>query len=165
MARRTKQAVPELQSWDDVNRALREIGECEIGIEELEAKMNIKINDAKLEAEKLGTPLKNAIAVRVEQIEAFVGENRDALIGKSKDLNFGTVGYRQSTSITYSTRKTEQVLEKLEEFGMLNCILVKRSVNKEALKLYPDKDIAKVGARRKIEDKFYCEADLAKLRS
>lgn len=164
MARKTKPSVPELKSWDDVNRALREIGECEIGIEKLEAEMNMKINDAKVEAEKLGKPLKTAMALLEEQMQAFVEENRADMVGKSRDMNFGTVGFRQSTKITYNTRKTEEILEKLEELGMLNCILVKKSINKDALKLYPDRDIAKVGAKRKVEDSFYCEANLEKLR-
>ena len=165
MAKRKNAApVRELASWDEVDRALREICECEIGIEKLESDMNMKINDAKAEAEKLGKPLKTAIGILTEQIQSFVEGSRAEMEGKSKFLNFGTVGFRQSTSISYSTKKTEKIIEALKQFGMLNCITVKETINKEALKLYPERDIVKVGAAKKVEDRFYCETDHEKLK-
>lgn len=165
MGKKTKSApVNELASWDEVDKALREIAECEIGIETLEADMNRKINDAKVEAEKLGKPLQTAIEVLEKQIQAFVEDNSSDLTGKSKYLNFGSVGFRKVTRISYSTKKTDEILESLKKHGMINCILVKESINKEALKLYSDKEITKVGAKRVVEERFYCEADREKLK-
>ena len=164
MARKVKADVPELKSWDDVNKALKEIGECEIGIETLEADMNREINDAKAKAEKLGNPLKTAISVLEAQIKAFVEENKDDMEGRSKEMNFGTVGFRKSTRISYSTKKTDEILEKLKKYNMLNCINVKESINKEALILYPVKEINKVGAKKIEEDNFYYEADRERIK-
>ena len=47
---------------------------------------------------------------------------------------------------------------------MSDCIIIKEAVNKEVLEKYPDKDIIKVGATRKVEDKFWLETDKAKVK-
>ena len=60
----------ELNSWDDVNKSLKIIGECEIAISTIEAEMNLKINDAKTEADKLIKPLKEQIKTAKEKSEA-----------------------------------------------------------------------------------------------
>lgn len=51
----------ELKNWDDVNRALKLKGECELSLDTLEADMNLKINDIKQETERLSKPLKEKI--------------------------------------------------------------------------------------------------------
>lgn len=48
----------ELKNWDDVNRALKLKGECELSLDTLEADMNLKINDIKQETERLSNLLK-----------------------------------------------------------------------------------------------------------
>ncbi len=58
---RNKNMEPSLQSWDDVDKCLREIGECEIAISEIEADMNIAINEAKERADKLSKPMKESM--------------------------------------------------------------------------------------------------------
>lgn len=164
MAKRVKTSVEELKSWDEVDRALREIGECEIAIETLEADMNREINDAKSKAEKVAKPLKTAITVLEAQVKAFVEDNKSSLEGKSRDMNFGTVGFRQATSITYSASKTAEILEALKKHGMTDCIIAKESVNKDALKLHTDKEIERVGAKRKTADSFYYDTDRERIR-
>ncbi len=164
MAKRVKTSVDELKSWDEVDRALREIGECEIGIETIEAEMNMAINDAKIKAEKLGKPLKTAITVLEAQIKAFVEESKSSMESKSRDMNFGIVGFRQSTSISYSASKTAEILEDLKKYGMTDCILIKESINKDVLKLRTDKELNKVGVKRKVVDNFYYETDREKIK-
>ena len=62
------------------------------------------------------------------------------------------------------TKKIEKIIANLKKFGMENCIKISETVNKDVLSTYSDKDIAKVGATKKVEDKFWCEADLEKIR-
>jgi phage host-nuclease inhibitor protein Gam len=164
MGKRVKTTVEELSTWDEVDQALRKIGECEIGIETFEADMNREINDAKAKAEKLVKPLQTAMTVLEAQVRSFVTERKKELDGKSRALTFGTVGFRQATSITYSTKKTEEILERLKKLGMTNCIAVKESISKAALALYPDKELNKAGVTRKVEDQFFCDADREKIR-
>lgn len=154
----------ELKSWDEVNKSLKTIGECEIAISTIEAEMNLKINDAKTEADKLIKPLKEQIKTAKEQVEGFTEEHKADIEGKTKQLTFGRCGFRQSTTVSVPTKKIEKIIANLKKFGMENCIKISETVNKDVLSTYSDKDIAKVGATKKVEDKFWCEADLEKIR-
>ncbi len=152
---------PVLRNWDDVNIVLKEIGECQIQIEEIEADMNTKISDVKLEAEMDAKPLQDNIKKLEAQIKEFVEANKHELQGKTKTLNFGKTGFRKSTKIML--RKVQNVIKNLEAFGMLDCITITKKVNKEVLKKYSDEDIAKIGAQKKVEDIFWYEVDREKL--
>lgn len=61
-----------INSWEDVNKALKLKGECELTLDTLEAEMNMKINDVKLETEKLSKPLKEKVKELEEQIKDLV---------------------------------------------------------------------------------------------
>jgi phage host-nuclease inhibitor protein Gam len=92
-----------------------------------------------------------------------VETHRDELKGKTRILNFGKVGFRQSTKIVI--KGMQAVLKTLKARGMTDCIIVKESVNKDRLREYPDEVIASVGATKKVTDTFWYEADREKLRA
>ena len=154
----------ELGTWDDVDRCLRDIGECEIAINEVEAMMNITINGAKERAAKLAKPMQTRIKTLTVLVKAFVEDSKSDMGSKSKQLNFGRVGFRQSSSVTVPSKKMEAVLRNLKKFGMEDCISTKEILNKEALEKYSDSDIAKIGASRKVEDKFWLETDKERIK-
>lgn len=164
MSKKTKAAEPALASWDDVDKCLREIGECEIALGEVEAEMNIAINEAKEKAAKMGNPIQTNLVKLELMVKEFVEDQKAEMEAKSKQLNFGRVGFRQSTSVSVPTKKLDAVLKSLKKFSMEDCIIIKESINKEILVRYSEKDIAKVGASRKVEDKFWLEADKEKIR-
>lgn len=152
---------PVLKNWDDVNLNLKEIAECEIEIEKIEAEMNKKISDVKLEAEMDAKPYKESIKTLEKQVKDFVEVNRADLKGKTKFLNFGKTGFRKSTKLVL--RKIDNIIKNLKSFGMTDCIKTKETINKDALKKYPDADIAKIGVTKKVEDVFWYEVDREKL--
>lgn len=151
-----------LRSWDDVNLNLKEIGECELAIEAIEADMNAKIHDLKLDAEMKARPYQDRIKKLAAEIKEFAEANRDDLKGKTKQLNFGPVGFRRSTKILLKNVKA--TIKALKARGMTDCIIVKESVSKDNLKSYPDDVIAAVGAVKKVEDVFWYEVDREKIR-
>ena len=83
------------------------------------------------------------------------------LDGKTKSLTFGSLGFRKSTSII--VKKAKAVLVALRAYGMDDCINVKETVNKEALRQYSDDKIAAVGCVKKVDDVFWYEPDYEKL--
>lgn len=159
-----KQTAFALKSWDDVDTALREIAEGEIILNDIEGQMNIAIAAAKEKAKKLANPTQARIKALTALVKAFVEAEKADLDGKSKQLNFGRVGFRQSSSVTVPPAKVDAILNNLKKFNMDDCISTKETVNKEALEKYSDETIAKVGASRKIEDKFWLETDKEKVR-
>lgn len=138
-----------IKSWDDVNKALKLKGECELSLDTLEAEMNLKINDIKLETEKLSKPLKNKIKQLDESIKEFTEENKADIEGRTKVFMFGKVGFRLVNTVSVPTKKLGKIIENLKKFGMENCIKVTESVNKDILGTYSNADIAKVGATKK----------------
>lgn len=161
MARVRMETEPILQSWDDVNMNLKEIAECEMALEAIEAQMNAAIQDLKLDAELQAKPLQEKAARLAREIKEFTEENRSDIKGKTMKLNFGQCGFRQSTKITIAS--VQATLKSLKARGMKDCIMVKESVNKDTLREYPDEVIASVGCRKKIEDAFWFETDREKL--
>jgi len=147
MARVRIENEPVLKSWDEVDLHFKEIGECEMAIERIEAEMNEKIQDIKLEAEIAAKPLKERIEKLGREVKEFVELNRGEIKGKTKVLNFGRTGFRQSTKII--VRSVQAVINALKARRMDDCIIVKESVNKDRLREYPDEVIAAVGAAKR----------------
>ncbi len=158
---------PALKNWDDVDLTLKEIGECQMSIERIEADMNTKISDIKLAAEMDAKPHKERIKLLELQLKEFVEANRDDLGNrKTKEINFGRTGFRKSTKITLprAAAKLAEVIRRIKEFGMTDCIVQPpEKIDKDNLKKYPESDILKVGATLTVEDTFWYEVDREKL--
>lgn len=151
-----------LESWDDVSINLKEIGERQLAIEVIENTMNQQISDLKLSAAMAAKPHQDRIKVLEQEVKLFTEENRVEIKGKTKFLDFGKLGFRQSTKIVIKSIKG--VLDALKGRGMTDCITVKEEVNKDRLREYPDDVIVSVGASKRIEDTFWYEVDKEKLR-
>lgn len=152
-----------LKSWDEVDLNLKEIGEIDLQVEAAEAELTKQTSDLRLEKELAVKPLLERKEKLALEIKDFTERHREELKGKSRVLNFGTVGFRQTTSIIL--RNVKAVLEALKAKGMHECITVKESVSKEALKEYPDEALLAIGARKKVEDVFWLEPDRETLRA
>lgn len=137
---RKRMEDPSLKSWDEVNAALKLIRDNEIELELIEADMGKKIAD----------------------IKEFVTLNKAELKGKSREMDFGKVGFRMSTKLMLP-KQVEKVIKTLKKYGMGDCITVKESVNKDILKTYDEKTILSVGGTLKKEDTFWYETNREEL--
>ena len=61
-------------------------------MENAEADMQLRINQAKEDAEMIGKPLKNKIKELEKEIAIFAEEHKDEIEGKTKELHFGKGG-------------------------------------------------------------------------
>lgn len=164
MARTKIPETDRLQSWDDVNAALRQIAEAEIAIAQIEGDMNIKINGIKESADRECGPLREQIAEAGKQIKLFAELNRpDFGKTKTKALTFGSLGFRQSTSVVIKSALTEKIIDNLRKLGMSDCIKQTETVNKEVLKTYPAEQVIAAGASLKKSDTFWYETDKTSL--
>lgn len=158
---------PVLKNWDDVDLTLKEIGECQLAVERIEADMNERISDIKLAAEMDAKPQKERIKLLELQMKEFVEANREDLGNKkTKEINFGKTGFRKSTKITLprAVAKLAEVIRRLKEHGMTDCVVQPpEKIDKDNLKKYPENDILKVGATLTVEDTFWYEVDRDRL--
>lgn len=170
-----------IESLEEVDLTLKEIGIAEQQLAAIDAKCNEAIAKLKEKALKDGESLRNSINAKVEKIQSFAEYNKNELFkdAKSIELNFGKIGYRKSTKISVK-KTTLELLKKIlagkklliqetqeeEKKNLLvematrieACIRVKEEVNKEALGLMDDSFLPEVGACRKVTNDFFCEA-------
>lgn len=147
-----------LQSWDDVNEALKRIGEADNEIAVIEADMNGKISQIKAEAKIFTKDLEEAKKLQEMMIQQFVSAHKAELKGKSCRLAFGTVGFRFSTKLVLP-KEVKPIIEALKRNGMMDCLNQTVTVNKEVLKTYAEEQIVEVGGSLKKEDTFWYEVD------
>ncbi|NPV70309.1 MAG: host-nuclease inhibitor protein Gam [Firmicutes bacterium] len=147
--------APALKTWEDVDQALREVGLIEIQIEALEGDLNRRIAEMKDETARKAKPMMDRRDLLGHLLREFVEANKEGLAGKSRELNFGTVGLRRSTQVVI--KKVKATIAALKARGLLECIKTTESIMKEELKKYDDATIEAVGAKRKTDEVFWYE--------
>jgi phage host-nuclease inhibitor protein Gam len=166
MARRNSVKAPALKSWQEVDEALREIGEAEIKLEEIDGEVTRLCNEIKDKFAILAQSANARIKERTGQIEDFVEAHRDEFGDKkTRLLNFGETGWRQSTSILLPKGKAEydEIIRRLRARSMEACVIVTEKIDKDALRAYGEDVVRAVGARYQVTDKFWLEANREKL--
>ena len=172
-----------IESLDDVNMALKDIGLAQKELDAIEAKANAEIAKIKEKALKDGESLRTKITESASKIQSYAEYNKDELFkdAKSIELSFGKIGYRKSTKISVK-KTTLDMLKKLLDGRKLevekaeseekrnaitvlitkiqSCIRVKEEPNKESLGLMDNAFLQTVGASRKITNDFFCEANI-----
>lgn len=155
---RKRVTEPQLQSWEDVDACLKVMSDAENQLSVITAQMNAAIAEAKKEAEEKAAQYKEMIKQNEGKIKEFTTVRKEDLKGKSKQLTFGTVGFRQSTKLLLPS-DTAEVILKLRENGMADCINVKETINKDTVKSYPEEDILRIGGYLQRLDSFWYETD------
>ncbi|MBI9081732.1 MAG: host-nuclease inhibitor Gam family protein [Pseudodesulfovibrio sp.] len=95
-----------------------------------------------------------------DAICTFATLNKVELFSKRKSLDtpYGLYGFRKSTKLqTLPKIKLSDVLERLRELSITEAIKVKSSVDKEAMRDWPDSRLETVGMRRISNDEFFLE--------
>lgn len=159
---RKRVTEPQLISWEQVDECLKVMSDADNQISVIEAEMNAAIAEAKREAAEKAAQYREIIKQNEGKIKEFTTIRKDELKGKSRQLTFGTVGFRQSTKLLLP-QDTAEVILKLRENGMLDCITVKESINKDTVKSYPEEEILKIGGYLQRTDTFWYETDKDKL--
>jgi phage host-nuclease inhibitor protein Gam len=154
---RLKPSVKKIESLEDANLTLKEIGLLERELETIDGEAHKQIAEIKTTAVKAGEPVRKRIADLSALLGAFAEYNRAELFKDKKtvQVSFGVFGYRKSTSI--SIKKT--TLGLLEKLGLEKYIRIKKEADKEAMAALDDETLAQADAGRKVKDDFFCEAD------
>lgn len=155
---RKRVTEPQLKSWEEVDACLKVMGDAENQISVITAEMNAAIAEAKKEAEEKAAQYKEMIKQNEGKIKEFTTIRKEELKGKSRQLTFGTVGFRQSTKLLLPS-DTAEVILRLRENGMADCINVKETINKDTVKSYPEEEIMRIGGYLQRADSFWYETD------
>ena len=155
MGTRLKPMAGKLESLEDVNLALRDIGLAQKELEAIDTDAHKRIAEIKTDAARKGEPLRNRIAETAGKIQAYAEYNKADLFKdrKTVELSFGLMGYRKSTKI--SVKKT--TLELLRKLNLTACIRLKEEPDKDAMAALDDETLTAVDAVRKVSDDFFVE--------
>jgi phage host-nuclease inhibitor protein Gam len=154
---RLKPNVKKIESLEDANLTLKEIGLLEREMETIDGDAHKQIAEIKTAAVKSGEPIRKRIADLSALLGAYAEYNRAELFKDKKtvQVSFGIFGYRKSTSI--SIKKT--TLDLLKKIGLTEYIRIKEEADKEAMAALDDDALNQVDAVRKVKDDFFCQAD------
>jgi len=152
-------SVEQVKSWEEVDDRLLGVARLQRGIDELEAELTERTAKLKEEFKAAVAERKRALKAEVKSVEVFVTGRREEM-GKKKSrvLNHGTVGWRQSTKLALEMSSAE-VIAALEGQGLGGCVKVKKSVDKTKLKDVEDETLERVGVKRVVEEVFFVEPE------
>lgn len=123
------------QSLDEVQSIIALVGEHEREITRLTTEMNDKITVITEEYAHKISPLKLTIDELTAKVQIWCEANRAILLkdgGKTAKFITGEVSWRQNAP-SVKVRGTDDVIARLERFGLDRFVRVKKSVNKEAI--------------------------------
>jgi len=146
--------IKDLKAADN---ALREIGELNRKLQAIDADKADRIDAIKADAKAQAEPVQERVKTLEAGLELFALIHKDELFAdrKTRTLVFGEIGFRKSTKLKTLTKWTwEKVLGAIKDFGFLDAVRIKESVDKDALKQWPDDRLEMVGVVRHEADAF-----------
>lgn len=156
-----------LANMTDVNYALKIIGEKKGFISKKEADMNFKLNQIKEKFEAEVETEQKEIDTLTSDVQAFCVNNKELFEKvRSKVLNFGTVGFRNTPpKVTLLNKKynMKTVLELVNKIFTGNYVRVKEELDKDAIlsaytsKELDDSKLAAIGLRIDNSEMFFLE--------
>jgi len=142
---------------DDADRALQALAERMRAIQALEAQAEAEIERIAEEKIAQAKPIHEEILeLEAELTHYLETEKRSLFIDcdcKSRNLNYGTIGFRESTKI----KTCKKTLELIKSLGFTEAIKTKETLDKEAMKDWADDKLRQVEAKRNITDTPYYE--------
>jgi len=155
----TSNQVPvmaEIRTWDDVDQALRDMGDDDVRIASLKAKLRAIVNEAKEELTPRVKALVSSRLVRFKAVREFVTAHRKDLgARKTRELTFGTVGWRKKSGVVI--RRVDGTLAKLKELKLDAAIRTTEKILKTVLEGYDDETLGQLGVTRKKGDEFFAK--------
>lgn len=149
-----------------VDNELKRLCEILVNIAEIEGQVSLACNAIKEQYAERIQELNNEANFIKQEIENFCNANKAAFVDKrSKELVFGTIGYRVSKSVSLPRNKDkiESLCESIKKFGFKDCISYEEKPNKEALCELDDVALIKLGLKRVVKDNFRIEPKLESL--
>lgn len=154
MARKQVGTIGTMKSWDDVDNALKQIGEIECRQSLINAEISKKINDAKAQYEPTLQELNDQKTKLEQQMKTFAESNRvDFGKAKEKKLTFGSVNFRSSTKLNIKDQaKTLEILKTKRKLKAY--IKVKEEIDAAGLKKLDAATLAEIGATLEPTETF-----------
>jgi phage host-nuclease inhibitor protein Gam len=149
--------MTKIENWEGVDNTLKRLAELEVAVTKINGDATVRINEIKKEAVDKAAPLQVEKDALEKQIEIFCEVNKHEFADKrSKELNFGTIGFRivKSLSLPKAKEKIESLIKTIKALGLKDCVAYEEKIDKDAIVELDDVTFAKLGIKRTIKDSF-----------
>ncbi len=155
-----------IQDYESVDKALKRLCELEVKITHIEGEVTLACNKIKEEYKPQVESLNNEANFIRAEIECFCESHKADFVDKrSKELVFGTIGYRLSKSVSLPRvkAKVESLIAAIKSFGLRDCLIYEEKPNKEAIAELDEGSLVKLGLKRVVKDNFRIEPKIEAL--
>lgn len=162
MTTKEKTAATPLNNWDEVNLALKRMGELTIQIRELENKKTELISDITTKFDADAAPVLSELKALNKLVEGFAIDHKDEFIDKrTKELSHGSISMRVSTSVKIISKAI--CLKVLKAMGKHDFIKTKEDPNKDMLVTLSDIELAKLSCEKVSKDNVTIEPKIEEI--
>lgn len=150
------------RTWEEIDDALKTLGELNIQKTKLEGEQTLKINEIKEETSIKAGALQTQIKDIEKNIERFVSERKSEFLKvRTKKLNFGTIAFKITKKVCCNC--IGDAIKALKVLDLNFCIRTKEELDKEKLLECDENLLKKAGITIKTEDKLRLEPNFEKL--
>lgn len=151
------------KNWEEINQAMKTLGQLNIKKNKLEGEQTIKINEVKEATALKAGELINNIKEIEKEIARFTQQNKNEFIKKRhKKLAFGTVSFKITKSV--SCECVADAIKALKSLNLDFCIRCNEELNKDEIKEISDEMmLSRAGITIKKTDKLTIEPNYIKI--
>lgn len=150
------------QTWQEVDSAMKELGELNIKKQNLEGEQTVRINEVKADILSKTGVLQTKIKDIEKNIERFAEQNKSEFLKtRNKKLTFGTISFRLVKSVVCTCK--DEAIKALKALNLDFCLRQKEEIDKEKCLEVDEKMLLKAGISIKSEDKVKIEPNYIKL--
>ncbi len=159
MAKKTESIY---KSWNEVDAALKELGELNVAKTRIEGEQTLKINSIKADANAKSAIIQTRIKEIEKNIERFTDANKSEFLSKrTKKLTYGVISFRLVRKVCCNC--IEEAIKGLKVLNLDFCIRTKQELDKDRLLECDENMLLKAGISIKTEDKVRIEPNFEKL--
>jgi len=155
-----------VENWEDADVAIKRMGEIDISLSEINGELTLAVNQLKTSAKQNATGLESERKYLERQITNYCEQQKKEFAKKrSRNLNFGTIGFRITTSVPIPRDKARlaDLIGVLKNLRLNTCIKTEQKIDREQIETLEDTTIAKLGLKKNVKDSFRIQPNLEKI--
>jgi len=165
MQQRFKPGPSAVQTWEEADVALKELGDVKRRIAREELLTRKQVEQLKEDLTRKTQADVDRMRLVERELEDFVeGRREDFGKARSRALMHGKVGFRKSTRIELDMPEEEILSNLVRHEFPAECIRRTEVVDKTKLKAFSDEDLVLIGAHRETAEPFFYETKVAESR-
>ncbi len=156
-----------VENWDEADEALQRMGEIDIKLETISGELTLEINKLKEAAKEAAAGLESERKYLEDQITHYCERQKAEFAKKrSRQLNFGTIGFRITTSVPVPRDKSKlaDLLAAIKRLNLSTCIKTEEKIDREQIASLDDGTIVKLGLKKNVKDSFRIQPNIEKIK-